>query len=337
MSVYLYWGDEDFNIELAVKNLRKRILNPEWVAFNHKKLNSPSIQELIEACTTVPFGFGDVLVEVQNLNFFSRKTKTKTEDDLEEQNNDKKLDDKETKAFLELIENLPERINLLFIVVFPKGSKKKIDSSLKITKSIQKVGKIQAFESYSPFDSKKVLEWIADTAEQMDVKISKEASQKLFETIGTDLRTINSELYKLTTYVGKTKKIEKQDIEMLCSGIDNIFLLADLWIAGNTKQTLIELSKILDRDHPLKIMATLHTILTERLRIKLEIKAGTKSPELAQELGIHPYRLGIIINTLKNVSSDRLSALKNQLTLYEHKIKTGMIQPELGMEILMTM
>lgn len=331
MPTYLYWGEEDFNIDLAVKRLRKKLLDPDWAEFNHKILTSPTIQSVIETSSTMPMGLGNVLIEVYNFNIFSRKTRGQT--DIIKTSNDEKL----LKELLDLIPELPDRIHLVFIVQFPRNSKKKVDKNLKTTKAIDKNGIIQAFEAFSPFQPDRVITWIIDAAKELNVKINRDAAAKLFECTGTELRKINSELKKLATYKGENKVITINDVNCLCSGIDNVFTLADQWVIGNRHSALLELKKILDKDHPIKIIATLQSILNEWLTIKLELKYGNKSTNLAQELGMHQYRLKKTIEKLRTVKPERISKLKEQLTLYENKIKTGQLNAELAMEILMTM
>ena len=47
MPVYLFWGEEEFNIENAVNDLSKQLLDPAWGTLNHKVLNEPAISDLI--------------------------------------------------------------------------------------------------------------------------------------------------------------------------------------------------------------------------------------------------------------------------------------------------
>ena len=182
-----------------------------------------------------------------------------------------------------------------------------------------------------------VISWITDAARELKVNINRDAAKYLYECTGTELRKINSELNKLATYVGEKNTIKLDDVKTLCSGIDNVFVLADKWVQGEKHDSLVELAKILDKDHPIRIIATLQSILSEWLNIKLELKYGQKSTNLAAELGIHQFRLKKTIERLRNVSTERLAHLKEQLTNYEYKIKAGQIKAELAMEILMTM
>lgn len=70
MPAYLYWGEEEFNLENAVKELRKSVLDENFAAINHKKLNEPEVRDLIESLQTLPMMFGNLLVEVNASKLF---------------------------------------------------------------------------------------------------------------------------------------------------------------------------------------------------------------------------------------------------------------------------
>jgi DNA polymerase-3 subunit delta len=331
VPTYLYWGEEDFAIELAVKKLRNKVLDPDWATFNHKKFDNPSIRTINEALNTIPMGFGDCLIEIHQLNIFSKKTKGTASKEIPGSS------DKDIQELLESIQSLPDRINLLFVVIFDRGSKRKIDKSLKTTKAFMSHAIIQQFDSFKSWDDKKVVSWIIDAAKDLNVKIDTMAATSLFETTGPELRKLNSELNKLATYKGKGNIIKKEDVEMLCSGIDNVFVLLEKWVHGDNLSALKELEKILDKDHPIKLIASLQTLLTQWLHIKLAIKYGNKSTQMAKELGIHPYVITKAIEKTRQIPIERLTYLRSKLTEYENKIKTGQLKAELSMEILMTM
>lgn len=326
MPIHIYWGEEDFNIELAVKKLRKKVLDPDWKDFNHKTLDNPSLQEIIESISTLPMGFGDLLVEVHNTSLFSKG----------QQKTDEKLYKAQITEFLDVAQSLNDRVNLLFVVRFPKGSKKKIDRTLKVTKELEKIAIVRQFDSFKPWNDKEVISFINEYASDKKVCINPDAAYKMFELIGPDLRTLNSELTKLATYVGEGNLITNKEVNLLCAGTDNVFYLADYWVQHKTNEAMAELKKILDKDHPIKILAVLQTLVGEWLHIKLELKHGKRSTALAKEIGMHEFRLKKTIEKLQRVPVERLSKMKNEITMTEMKIKTGQLQAELGIELLIT-
>src|SRR3989339_485379 len=103
MPTYLYSGEEEFNIENAVQELREQLLDPNWAALNHKILNEPELAELIEILQTIPMVFGNLLIEVKSTSLFLRGSKKPA-------GSDKLID-----RLISILENLNENIHLVFI------------------------------------------------------------------------------------------------------------------------------------------------------------------------------------------------------------------------------
>ena len=62
MPVYLFWGDDEFRLQNAIKILEDRVLVPTWKSFNYDKVEgagSAGVEALIQGLNlamTVPFG-----------------------------------------------------------------------------------------------------------------------------------------------------------------------------------------------------------------------------------------------------------------------------------------
>ena len=61
MAVYFYYGDEEFNIELKIKEMKSK-LNPDFVAMSFQVFDNPDYQKLITVLRTPPMMFGDTLI-----------------------------------------------------------------------------------------------------------------------------------------------------------------------------------------------------------------------------------------------------------------------------------
>jgi DNA polymerase-3 subunit delta len=67
MTIYLYWGEDDFALTQAVRQLRESVLDPSWVSFNYDKIFPDQPDAVIQALNqamTPPFGMGGRLVWV---------------------------------------------------------------------------------------------------------------------------------------------------------------------------------------------------------------------------------------------------------------------------------
>lgn len=321
MPVYIYWGEEEFHLENAVKELRKKVLDSAFVSINHKILNKPDLKELIEAIQTLPMMFGNLLVEVNAENLFLRGKRTaSTSDEL-------------MQKLCGIIENLDKRIHLLFICQVERDSGKKIDSVIKLTKTIQKTGEIREFPAFKFYQDDKVAEWIIRQAEQKSLKIKRDVALELLRNTGSELRKIDTELEKIKTAIFPGTSVGMNEVKEILSTNENVFVFADCWLKENTTDAILELAKLMEKNHPVKIMATLQTVTKRWLKIKLESKTK-KPPDIARIVNLPPFVVEQDVKKLKNIPEERIFSMRERLKNTEYKVKSGELPPETALELL---
>lgn len=321
MPAYLYWGEEEFNLDNAVKELRASVLDESWAAINHKRLDEPEVLELIEALQTLPMMFGNLLVEVNASNLFMRGNKKLSSSDSLMQ------------KLFDVIENLNERVHLLFVCLIPRESGKKVDGTLKLTKTLQKIGKVEEFPAYKFYEDYKLIDWIIKQAGTKSLKISKDSAAILLANIGTDLRKIDNELEKIKTAIHPKDQITAKDLEEIADTSENIFKLADLWIKGEKTMAIKELHKLFEKNHSLRILATLQTMTRRWLKIKMS--AGKHNLfDVARMVNLPKFVVEQDLNKLKDISEEKLIELREKAVKAEYSIKTGALLPEEAMELL---
>ncbi len=321
MPVYLYWGEEEFNLENGLKELRKKVLESNFSMLNHKVLSEPDLKTIIETIQTLPMMLGNLLIEVRTSSLFFRgKRAVSTSDPLMQ-----KLSD--------VLEKLDSRVHLVFVCPVERESGKKIDSVMKLVKTIQKTGQVVEFPAFKFYEEDKVIGWIINQGSAKDLKINKNAAQSLLQNMGSDLRKLDLELEKIKTTVHPRKTISLEDVKEVVSTSENIFLFADCWLKGDKTQALFELRKLFESNNPLKIAATLQTVTRRWLKIKIE--SGSKNSfEVSKVVNLPKFMVEKEMAKLKNVSEDRLFLLRENLKDTEYKIKSGEIPPETAMELL---
>ncbi|MDJ0562369.1 MAG: DNA polymerase III subunit delta, partial [Microcystis sp. M49629_WE12] len=47
MPTIFYWGEDEFAINQAVKNLQAKLLDPNWIQFNYDKINGDRNEAII--------------------------------------------------------------------------------------------------------------------------------------------------------------------------------------------------------------------------------------------------------------------------------------------------
>lgn len=149
------------------------------------------------------------------------------------------------KKLFDILENLNDRVHLLFVCPIPRDSGKKVDGTLKLTKTLNKLGNVQEFPIFKFYEDYKAIDWIVKQASFKGLKISKDTAALLLANVGMDLRKLDSELEKLGTAVYPKKQIVKDDLNDIISTNENIFLLLEYWINGQKIQAVKELNKLL--------------------------------------------------------------------------------------------
>ncbi|HSA05613.1 MAG TPA: DNA polymerase III subunit delta [Candidatus Gastranaerophilales bacterium] len=321
MPVYIYWGEEEFNLDNAVKELRKKVLDQNFSALNHRILNEPDLKILVEATQTLPMMLGNLLIEVRTSTLFFRgKRAVSTTDPLMQ-----KLSDN--------IEKLDKRIHLLFVCPVERESAKKIDSAMKLVKTIQKTGEIVEFPMFKYYEDAKIISWITNQASQKSLKISRDAAISLLQDIGADLRKIDLELEKISVAMHPRKAITINDVKEVVSTSENVFLFADYWLKQDKAQALFELHKLFEKNNPVKIAATLQTVTRRWLKIKLEAKSK-KAYDIAKSINLPAFVVEKEMEKLKKIPEERLFLLRENLKKAEYKMKSGGLLPETAMELL---
>ncbi len=311
MPVYLFWGEEEFNLNNAVRDLRERVLDRNFAAVNHKILDEPDIRQLTETVRTLPMMLGNLLVEVRATTFFLRGKRTV------------ESDDPQLKKFIDIIEKLDNRVHLLFICEIERDSGKKIDSTIKLTKTIQKTGEVREFPAFKFYQEDRIIGWIIKQAAEKALKINREAALSLVQCLGSDLRKIDTELEKIKTSIHPKTTVSVNEVKEISATNENVFVFADCLLRKNHTGAVIELNKLLEQNHPLKILATLQTITRRWVKIKLN------SP-----VNLPPFLVDQDKKKLRGISEEDLLALKEKVKNTEFSIKSGGLGPEAAMELL---
>ena len=306
--IYFFYGDEEFNISNEIKGFRDK-LDKNFIEMSYKTYKSPKFPDLIAILKSQPMMFGKMLIVISCLNYFSGK---KSEDNG--------FDDKQIKELEEALNNCSENIDVIFVAEIPPDSQKKIDKRKKIFKLFSKYNS-KEFLQLPSYKTKELETWIKNQAKTKDLKISDEIASAMLIQIGSNLRILDSELEKLKVYAGNSV-VTTDMVKEICVTGEDLFSFANCLIAGNTSKALEEYQKLLTKKHPLEIMAALHTMLRNSIQIKAY---GSKysSEEIAKMINMHPYRVQLELQKLKNVSLQNLVKLKKNLTDTEYKIKTG--------------
>ena len=316
--IYFFYGDEEFNISNKIKEFKSK-LDKDFAEMSYKYFNNPKFPDLISAIKSQPMMFGKMLVEINCLGYLSGKS-----------SDDKSFDDKQFKQLAEALDCSSENVDVVFTAQIPPDSQKKIDKRKKIFKLLSKYN-AQEFNQIPSYKTAELEGWIKQQAKSKDLKISDEAAGAILFQVGSNLRMLDSELEKLKIYAGKSP-VTKEMIKEICVTNEDLFVFIDYLVEGNKSKALLEYQKLLAKKHPLEILSVLHTLLHGRIQIKA-YSAKHSPDEIAKIINMHPFRVKMEIQKLKNISLKDLVKLKKNLTDAEYKIKSGQSNLDIDKEI----
>lgn len=321
MGVYLLWGEDDFRLEKALISLRTKVLGDDISPLNHRVLNNPDMNILLENIQTTGMMFGNLLIEVHSKNLFLRtKEKDESKGDI-----DKVID---------ALEYLPSTVSVAFICQIDKGANKKVDGASKIVKALKKIGEVIEFQPFKSWDTKKLIEWINENAKEKKLSIKSDAANELLISVGEDLRRLDSEINKLELLAYPEKTITKKMVDALGLSCDNIFTFADVLISGNKQQSYIELNKLLEKDEPLRVLGFLQSTIRRWLVLKVDSK-NMSNFEISKKHNMHEFRVQKELEKLSRVSVNDLIFLQKRITETEFKIKSGKLEKKLALELML--
>lgn len=317
--IYFFYGDEEFNISQEVKGFRDK-LDKNFIEMSYKTYKNPKFPDLIAILKSQPMMFGKMLIVVDCLSYLCGK-----------KGDDGGFDDKQLEELSQALEDCNENLDVIFVAYVSPDSQKKIDKRRKIFKLLSKYNSKEFVQTPS-YKTAELESWIKKQAGSKDLKLSDDVASELLFQVGSNLRTLDSELEKLKVYAGD-KPVTKDMVKEICTTGEDLFGFANLLISGDVAGCLKEYNKLLSKKHPLEILAALHTMLRNSIQIKA-YSSKYSSDEIAKMINMHPYRVKLEIQKLKNVSLKNLVKLKKNLTDAEYKIKIGqsVMEPEREVE-----
>ncbi len=228
-------------------------------------------------------------------------------------------------SFLEDIKRLLEGEDL--VVVYQKG---KTDKRKKGFKNLVKKTKNQEFNLLS---EEKVKKWIGKEVEKFDCKISQEASELLFNYVGSDLWQLSNEIKKLVNF---KKNIGKKDVETLVRPKieTDIFKTIDA-IAKRDKKTAFNLiKKHLEKgDSPLYILSMINFQFRNLLIVKNFVEEYTPYNLIIKKSNLHPFVVKKSYQQSKQFDFRELKKIYQRILKVDFEIKTGRVNPQIGLEL----
>jgi len=302
--LYLLYGEERFLINYYAKKIK------ELVPFTDIFESSSQVSEIIMAAETLPFGQDRRLIFIKNSNLFSSERKSEAEE------------------LANYLQNIPKESTI--VIIEPE-----VDRRVKLFKEVVKYGLAVNCETPNQLMLNK---WIKRTAKEKEIIISDEVSNFLQSYCGTNMSNLFNEINKLVNFCGKKDSATVSDVKEICTQTleARIFDLTKAMGDGNAPKALTIYKNMLSlKESPFVILS----MIIRQLRLILLTKAGVgkslSRAQIAKDLNIRDFVINEVIHHGKRFSQNELIlALKNCQEI-DLKLKTGLLSPEIGVEILL--
>lgn len=348
--IYLLYGEEDFLIQDALARIRAGFGSGDMLELNTVRLDGGSVSypEFEAAVSTIPFLADCRLVLVDGLlkRFEPRRNEragqqAPAEDDAGDDSEDGADAAPTTAAprrnrleggwehLADLLTRLPETTQLIL-------TDGKIPATNIALKAITPAAKVQTF---GKLKGAPLTEWVRNRAKLHDCKLSPKALTLLLQLGGDDLRLFDSELQKLALYAaGQT--VDEAMVQTLVpmSAETLIFGLTDAFAERRLKAAHRELQRLLaDGAAPVYILFMLARHVRAMIQARELSAMQVPEADMMREMGMfNRYPFEKTVDQSRYLDTPTLVQTLNRLLEADVQMKTGKLEPELALQLLVT-
>jgi DNA polymerase-3 subunit delta len=311
--VYLLYGEERYLVGHYANALGEALLPDAGQAFMNRDTfdgKDATAERIIDAANTLPFLCETRVVYVKASKLFV----TGRKDDSE--------------ALAKYLPQLPESTVLIFVEA-------EVDKRNRLYKQAAALGR--AVELKTP-EQGELLKWVQNVFKKKGKAIAPDAAGHLLRTVSHNMVAIQAEADKLTAHAGQRADIVVSDIDAVCSPAleARIFdLIGAVGSAQGSKALRLYRAMLMLKESPLMVLV----MMARQFRMILQCKAAQEShmhpAEIAHTLEIRGFIVDECLRQGRNFSLPQLTKALQDCLDMDIRIKTGLMNAELGVEILL--
>ncbi|MEE0298350.1 MAG: DNA polymerase III subunit delta [Christensenellales bacterium] len=313
-NVYLFYGPEAYIRKSARATMQKKLLMPGLESMNCTFMQSPSAQQIIENCETLPMMGDWRLVVVQGLELLeSGKVKDEAQ---------------ESAALCAYLSRVPQTTCLIFECETPDKRKKLCQTLMKLPGAV----------SFDTLSDARLAQWMNQTLKPLGKKMDAQACAQLAFTSGRDLTMLHGELQKLAAYAGDRTEITQEDIERIATHTAEctVFAMVDALVDGQAQQAFSLLSVLLESgEERLGVLALITRQYRQMMYAKDMMDSRMPQAQMMKALGVPSFALNKL---MRRAGRRTMEQLRGQLELCvqtDYDIKRGAVREEAGLDRLM--
>jgi len=315
-------GKDEFRLSERVSEFRLTVTPLEMSEINTTMLdgNIVTVDELLTSLSTVPFMADRRLVIVEGL--LNRLS------DVNKRSAGSKKDLTEWLNFPDLLTNLPPTANLLLI------ERESLPSN-KFLSTILKLGQV---EKFSPLGHRDLLEWINTRSSKLGLDIERTAVTLIADSVGSELRLIDSELNKIKTY-SRGRLITKEDIILMVPYVrqQNVFRVVDSVIEGRTRDALNASSMLINLgESPFGIVRMIERQLRFLILAKHLLSRKIPTGDIGKHINLSGYPLQKTLEMEKKISQVKIMSMHDNLLKSNIRVREGKLTEQESFDLLIS-
>ena len=180
-------------------------------------------------------------------------------------------------------------------------------------------------------------DWTARRADELG--LGRQVAAQVTRVTHADLGVVDSELHKLAAYKASGSKLTNEVVTELLAGAreDEIFKLTDNLLPRPTAQAWT-VARNLARSgiQPTSVAYRMARHLALVLEVRARQDRGDSLSTIQADLPEHSFVVQKAYDTAKDVDPNRLEAGLRAIRDYEWEVKSGQVDAELGLDVLLT-
>lgn len=317
---YIFCGQDEELIKSGINSITRHFITKELKELNYIRLdgNNLNIEDLINACETMPFMGEKKVVLVYRANFLKDKT---------DSGNEKVF--KEVKEYLKNIS--PYTILIMYYIFSDKRE------TPKKNKKIMSLDKITTIVHCDKLKRDRFIKKIGEIFNEKGKNIGNIELRYFSEKVPNNFDIIKNEVDKLISYT-MNREIRREDIDKLIpiKSEEDIFDLVDLISQKKVDKAIDVLDEILFKaDQHMLIVVSIENQFKRLYEMKVGLQKGKKVEDFMKELRIPQFVCEKLINLTNKFTLRQLGNLIKLCVDCEIKLKSVSLDKRMELEMLL--
>lgn len=309
-KAYLLYGDEDY----LKKNFKDRLvkaLNPDGDTMNYSYFEGEGIDlaEVRDLAETMPFFAEKRVIHIAESGLFNSSSDT-------------------IEKFSEYLKDAPEYCVFIFV-------ESSVDKRKKLYKAVEALDGI--CEMTQPND-KQLAQWIGGRLKSANKTMEQAAYNEFMDRTSESMNIMATELEKLISYVGEREAITRADVDAVVTVRveSKVFDMINAMAANDLNEVLrLYHDMLAAKEPPMMILSLIVRQFRQILTMKELYASGENYDQIAARIKIKDYFVRKNLSVARDMSVETIKALLFDAAEYERQFKSGLLDEQLTVELLM--